>query len=155
MNKKVLVIFIIFAILLIIIASLMRGSSDNTNEQLSPALVNITGSESENVPQENQLNINGTNINNFYSKAKYINNQNDVLIVDDPDFQIVYLALFNKFLISIKSQDFNNVLTNAEQSFLNNLEIDKETACKLPVEINSPVGLGGTGKTLSTFSFCN
>lgn len=154
MNKKVLLIFIIFALLLVIIALIIRNRGSNVS-QTSVSEVNITGSASNDIPDEKQLNINGTNINNFYPKAKYINKQNDALIVDNPDYQIVYLAPFNKFLISIKSSDFNSVLVKAEQSFLDKLKVDKETACRLPVEINSPIGLGGTGQILSTFSFCN
>lgn len=89
------------------------------------------------IPTGQKLKISGVEINNIYLSPVKVNQEKDVLVSENKDYHIVYLALFKKFLITIYNPDFEKTRTFAEKDFLDKLGISETEACKLTVEINT------------------
>lgn len=78
--------------------------------------------------------INSIQIDNILKKAISIDENGNVLIADEEDYQIVYMPSFDhEFLIDIKSSPFEKHRKKAEDKLLKLLNISKSKACFLYV----------------------
>lgn len=89
------------------------------------------------LPSGEKVKISEVEMNNFFKSGRKINNNGDVLVVDNERFQILYLAPFQQFLISILASPFDNIKKEAETDFLHSLAINEDQACKLEVWVNT------------------
>lgn len=131
MIKKILITATLLFIVIIGLLAIYKQVLPTVNPTPIPTIpVFIT-------PVGDKINISGITVNDFRKTPVEVNDKNDTLIVDNEKFQIVYLAQFNKFLITILSSPFEQVRKEGELEFLKVLGISQEDACKLTVEVNT------------------
>lgn len=95
--------------------------------------------ESE-IPKSKFLTINEVELENFYNNKKTdINARGDALIKDTGDAHIIFFNETESFLISILESPFEVKRREAEQEFLETMSLTEEEACKLNVEITTPL----------------
>lgn len=131
------------------------AGKDNSPTQVTPKTPLVTPLPTA-FPTGNKLNFSGIETSNFYKTAPKIDKSGDVYIKNDPStYQILYVSKFDQFLISILSSPFETVRLEAEQSFINSLEITEQEACSLNVSITTPsfVNSDESGKSYK-LSFC-
>lgn len=87
---------------------------------------------------EDTITAGGGKVINFYKDNPRISSEGDVHINNNPNFDIFYFKIDDTFLITITTSPFADKRNEAEQSFLEKMEIDEETACKLRVVITTP-----------------
>lgn len=75
---------------------------------------------------------------NALSKTMKVNARGDVLLVDKPEYQIIYFQKEDQFLISILKSPFEAIREEAEDEFLQITKADQETLCKLDVVLTTP-----------------
>lgn len=107
------------------------------------------------IPKEGDLIISGIAVHNFIPDAKIVLPNGDALIKETGQYQIVYTASLEAFLISITDADFPRAWAAAERDFLAILGIDEPNACRLTVEVTTPAAYGNdySGQVLP-LSFC-
>jgi len=103
-----------------------------------------------------KINISGVEVDNFLIEGTVIDNKGDTVITEKPEFEIIYLAPFNQFIITVLATPFESVRQKAEAEFLQKIGTTKEDACKLDVTIGTtydvdPINAG----TNFPLSFCN
>jgi hypothetical protein len=87
---------------------------------------------------EDTITAGGGKVINFYKDNPSISPKGDVHINENPNFDIFYFKIDDTFLITITASPFEDKRNEAEQSFLEKMEIDEEAACKLRVVITTP-----------------
>lgn len=102
-----------------------------------------------------KITVGDVTTNNFYKQGKEADKQGDWLIVDKPEYQILYFEANSSFLISILKSPFPTVRPKAEAGFLTALAISKVDACKLNVTLTTPsfANPNESGKSYK-LSFC-
>jgi hypothetical protein len=79
----------------------------------------------------------------------------DILFADTEEFQLLYFAKEDEYLISILSNPFDEIRPVAEEAFLSALQINKATACALKVYVSSPVWINpNQSGQIFPLSFC-
>ncbi len=106
-----------------------------TSSKITPVNVTVIPSAGE---ENEKIVISGVPVNNFFISPVQTNQQGDILIIDDPKYQIAYLNQFGSFIISILGSPFDDARQKAESQFLNTLGISPQDACRLPVTLNTP-----------------
>lgn len=137
--RKLIVIFLTIGIIILVVVLIIRGRSNKlitTAPKITKTSITPFVRPTVIVPSGAKFKISEVEINNIYISPVKINPEKDVLLIDNKDYQIGYLALFKKFTITIYSSNFETTRKIAEEEFLNKLEINKEEACKLEVEVN-------------------
>lgn len=149
--KKIIIIItsIIIVTVLVNIILLNKKKEPVPVSTITPTKVSFV------VPTGETIKISQVEVKNFYQSLVNKNNQEDALIIDNENYQITYLAQFNKFLITILNPSFTEIKIEAENIFLDALEITKDQACNLNVEISTPnfVNQEYAGEVFS-LSFC-
>lgn len=81
--------------------------------------------------------------------------QGDAVFAMETTYQLVFLPTFNEFLITITTPLFASGRKEAEEAFLEKLDISKEDACLLKVTIGTPAAINPSeaGKSYP-LSFC-
>jgi len=82
--------------------------------------------------------VSGILVTNVYKRELSTNTRGDVLFSQNGDYQIIYFAKEERFLISIIGSPFDQKRTLAEQNFLKTLAVSEEEACKLQTIITTP-----------------
>ena len=82
--------------------------------------------------------ISGVTVKNFFKTAEEITSYGDVVIVDKPEYRILYQANFNQFLVNILSSPFEGVKAQAEKEFLRILDVTAPQSCSLNVVLATP-----------------
>ncbi|MFA7319277.1 MAG: hypothetical protein WC022_01635 [Parcubacteria group bacterium] len=93
--------------------------------------------------------------NNLYKNPIENLSKNGVVFGKSNDFIISFFPQDQGFLITLLNPDLATARTNAENTFLQDLNIPKDQACNLKVELNVPsfVNEGAVGKNYG-LSFC-
>lgn len=117
-------------ILIIIISSYFSKFSPPNIAKYSPK--NLLKKEPE------KIEMSGVLINDFNKKTIQVGKLNEVLFVNENRFNITYYPLDEAFLIVVTSIPFETNRLAAEDIFLEELGIDKGSACKLKVFITTP-----------------
>lgn len=138
MKKILAFILIVLIILLLIILFLKKGQEPKNLPSVTPTVLVPTNTPFIS-PPGNKIQLNGVSVNNFYLEDSAENPQGDVSVVKNKNYQIVYIPQFKKFIISILNKDFEAARGIAEQNFLSQLGITQADACKLKVEISTPL----------------
>lgn len=140
--KKFIAIIIIILVLGILIAVAYFWYAQNKSRHIEQ--VSEKGLEETEVAKESAL-----------SMVIETNQRGDVLMVQKPEYQIVYLKEFDQFMISITQIPFEEIRQKAEQEFLQITKANEIVACQLNVVVTSPhfanPGLAGQRLPLS---FC-
>ena len=142
-NRKLisygLIIFLIFLIvyLIYLVFFIKKPAEIKLPEQisvptfiLSPTLPQSSGTE--------KISASGISVDNFYGNAYEVMPNNDVIIRQNTDFQFVYFAKGDYFLLSINNSPFDDVRKKSEQELIKILNINQEEACKLKIRIYTP-----------------
>lgn len=139
MNKTTiffLIPLIVLACIALLSLILLRGSRKTTIPPFpSPTtarLVYPTHPTSETIESK------GVEIKNPFTGAKDYTTQGDALTVKTEDFEIVYLAKFDEFVITVNAEPFEAKRKLAESAFLKRLGISESEACKLNVSLSPP-----------------
>lgn len=88
-------------------------------------------------PVSPSLTVDGVKVDNFYKQGTVIDTNGDVSVQKTKDFEIVYLAPFEEFIIDILASPFEVIRPQAEQAFLKQLNITQTEACKLTVSVST------------------
>jgi len=103
-----------------------------------------------------RMKVSDVEINNIAKSPVEKNDEGDFVFEREDDFEIAYIKQDNVFFIEINSPEFDSARIKAENSFLKQLGINKEDACKLNVKLYTP---SYVNEELSAFeyglSFCN
>lgn len=83
--------------------------------------------------------ISGVAVKNFFKTAEEITSYGDVVIVNKPEYRILYQANFNQFLVNILSSPFSGIKAQAEKEFLRILDVTAPQSCRLNVVIATPL----------------
>lgn len=90
------------------------------------------------IPEAGTIQISKVPVKNFYKNAVKIDKQGDVYLVNNSNYQIVYLDEFNIFMITITGSPFESLRPQAEAEFLEKTGMSKEAACALNVQVGTP-----------------
>lgn len=91
------------------------------------------------IPTTEKIKVSGIEIKNFYKEAISVGEHiGDTLLVDKVEYKIIYYPLDKAFLIIVLRWPFEDIRENAEEDFLETLEISKSQACELSVYITTP-----------------
>jgi hypothetical protein len=109
------------------------------DEEPFPTVPEITPLFDKNdIPKGPTFELSGVSIKNFYNNAENVGEiLGDVVLVNKPNYKIIYYPLDKAFLIPILASPFDKVKENAEKDFLESLDINQEDACKLKVDITT------------------
>lgn len=90
-------------------------------------------------PSGDTVTISSVPVNNFYQTTTPFDAQGDRTIADvDNAYRIVYLAQYQQFLITINGSPFTTFRQQAENAFLQKMNLSQTDACKLDVVIRTP-----------------
>lgn len=94
-------------------------------------------------------------VNNFYTGAKISPDRTSVLIAETPAYVISYYAPDSSFNILIEQLPFATIRAEAESAFLQKLGISEQQACKLKVQVGTPISVDPSyaGQNIG-LSFC-
>lgn len=158
MNNRIKLSIILFSVVLVtglvlIFAFLQQKNSSIKQPvappQSSPAvsfypkptfapLISPTASVSLPSAQDEKITVSNIKMNNFYRSPIRVYSSGDVVVAQSDSYQIAYLPLFNKFIISIVSSPFQDKIKGAEEDFIKALGISREEACRLNAVVNTP-----------------
>lgn len=122
------------------------GNATSTTEGLPPVSTSTTSTTPTVVPTSTTLTL-GTNqgnviMNNFYKTGDYITqDQQTVIVHNDPQYSIEYNVGDSSFSIGILSVPLEAARQAAEAAFLSRLGISEQDACKLNVYEGVPAGV--------------
>ena len=166
MNKKfyiitILITLVIAAAIVLIFVYYKSGTKNNVvNETQKQSGGNYEllpiGELAKKPNLEIQTNDGKVVINNVYKNPTEKLSRNGVAFKDNNDYYMAFYPQDNGFLIVINNTDVVSAERKAESSFLDQLGITKEQACKLKVSITVPFDIsekysGG----IYGFSFCS
>lgn len=154
-NMLVTVSFVLVLIMTIIVILVVASPDD----QVPPSDEIITTPSAPPVifptPEPGDIVIDQVPVDNFYEDALEINQYEDAIIVETAKYRIVYLAAFKQFKISVLTEPIDAVRQEAEQAFLEKLDIEQVYACALSVEVYIDFNIDSErAGTVSTLSFC-
>lgn len=139
MNKAVFLFTIIaiisFATLVVLIITRFGKTSQNTP-------TNPVALPTKNIPllpTGATIESSGVKVNNPFINAKDYTIRGDALTTDTETYSIVYLKDFDEFIISIKTEPFDQNREVAEEEFLRRLGITQIEACNLKVSVMPPI----------------
>lgn len=90
-------------------------------------------------PTNSLITVGGVQMKDFTKTSTQMNQEGDLSIANVANsYQIVYLAHFQQFLITILGSPFDTQRQAAETAFLQSLGISQADACKLSVSISTP-----------------
>jgi len=89
-------------------------------------------------PQPGDIIIDGIAVNDFRENAARITANNDVVLVENEEYQIIFYHDIQEFKLYLTGENFEQTQMRAEEAFLNALGIDEESACQLFVEVFVP-----------------
>jgi len=142
MKKYLFVVFGILIILFILYLILSSIKDRSVNEPPQPSPIPTSEpSASQPLPtnvksrSNGKILINNVELRDFFIFSKKINENGDVLISQSENYNIEYFPKFNSFLISIKASPFEENRKLAEQELINKLGINKNDACRLPINV--------------------
>jgi cytoskeletal protein RodZ len=149
-NKKLLVILILLIVLgFVLIIYLLRGSSvKETQDQDDHTSDSTTSDSRQSTVSDTPLPTTTTRelpevpkkiIEKIDKEAEKVPATNDYIVEETKDFAIDYYDEDKGFLIVILGSPFEEKKRDAEKTFLENLDITEEEACKLKVEITTPM----------------
>lgn len=118
MKKNILIIF--FIILFILILSGIIYFINNSNK-----MIVISGNEK-------------IKVYNIYKKPLETYSNSDVEFKKTPDYTFDFYAKGPTFIITILNKNINAARETAEKDFLNTMQINKEQACKINVQLSVP-----------------
>ncbi|OGM10804.1 hypothetical protein A2Z22_02870 [Candidatus Woesebacteria bacterium RBG_16_34_12] len=91
------------------------------------------------IPESENVEVSGVQVNNFYKEAEIINANGDLSInTQTKDYAIIYFPSVEQFNISITISPFDEIKTQAETAFINIMGVEKNELCKLKVVITTP-----------------
>lgn len=107
------------------------------------------------IPQPGDVILDGIAVNDFKKNAVRKTDSGEVILDENDQYQIVFYESLQEFKIFIKGGNFELSRTNAEASFLQKLDLDKDNACRLFVDEFIPQSAQNeyAGKTFG-LSFC-
>jgi len=88
--------------------------------------------------QDGQLPTSAVLPANFAEEYPVLNQSQDRSIASNSRFEIQYLPEFDSFLISVLAAPFESTRITAEKVFLQQLALSQEQACKLQVVVATP-----------------
>jgi hypothetical protein len=143
LNKKNLVI-LGFIILIIVGISLIAHNNIQT----------VGSGETFKVPTGDKVKVNNQTVNNFYKNPSYLYTQGSVVVEENTNYQIAYIANEGKFIITIFANDSVSKGL-AEQAFLRKLGVNESTACKLNTLVQIYTDSNASAPPIiSNLSFC-
>lgn len=89
------------------------------------------------LPTQEKIKISGVSVNNFLKNSQDVKKR-FVTLVKNENFHIFYIPEQEAFVISVTSSPFEEQKSKAEEEFLKILAVDKNSACKLNVDITTP-----------------
>jgi len=94
-------------------------------------------------------------VNDVYKNPVEIFPNSDVEYKKTADYYFDYYANNQLFVITLTNRDIKTARENAEKDFLNTLQISKEQACKLNIQLGVPFSINeaAAGKNYG-LSFC-
>jgi hypothetical protein len=152
MNKKLIVIIAIVAVIAIAFVVFFFASKNNSatttgNVGTTGTLPIITSSTPlAPTPTSTTLVLGTTQgsvtTTNFYKSAAYITqDQQTVVVSDQPSYTISYNVADSSFVISLLSTPLEDARQAAESAFLSALGISQQNACKLNVYEGVPISV--------------
>lgn len=133
LNKPSFVKILSFLVLILIISVLARQVSPQ-NKQPSPI------NKQKETSQAEKIEISGIKVNDFHKNAVSDNpSAGYTLIVQKNNYHIFYFDPDELFVISILGYPFEEFQSQAEEEFLKTLSVSKDEACKLNVDITTPL----------------
>ncbi|MBN1169049.1 hypothetical protein JXA63_04125 [Candidatus Woesebacteria bacterium] len=162
-NKKLIIILILLILTgFVLIISLDQKNvtkqpkqKDTTDTTVSNTYQTTTDGTTRTMEKPKKAEVPEKVTEVIYEEAEKIPKSNDYIIEEDQSYSIDYFDDYGGFLIVIKDSPFEEKKELAEKAFLENLEITEEEACKLKVEITTPMYANPdeAGRVYS-FSFC-
>lgn len=143
-EKQLYILFIIGIVLTIVVfVWLVFLSISFSGSQPASSIPTITTTPIPTVipfdkPTAPTLQVNGVSVRNFYNTSNAMNANGDVSFEKNNQFELVYLAPFEEFIIDVRGSPFATTRMQAEQAFLKKLGITQEDACKLNVSLGTP-----------------
>jgi len=133
-KKAILIAVIVIVMIAFVVNRLIPDEKPVSEGSPSPT----TSPSSIIKPKGEKINVTGVSINNIYNSEIRTNTRGDTLFLENTDYKILFFSKEEQFLLSIIGSPFNKKREQAEQSFLQTLGIDKDSACKLNVVVNTP-----------------
>lgn len=152
----VIIIIIILALALLLFQDTGgKKRQEKVSPTATPTIMWITTTPTLPVFPLEKIEISGVKINDIYSKPISINSSKDVKFFRNENYEFVYLAKYNKFIITILGSPFMSLIKEAEEDFIRILDITKQDACRLNVDITTVISANPeyAGKRFS-LSFC-
>lgn len=142
-KKKIIIIAFLILFLLIVVVVLFSRKEEEVVPLTQPTTTPFTYPKTSpfpvlEKPKGSSIEISDVEVENFYNKEVNTNTRGDTLFVDKGDYQIMYFAKEERFLISILGSPFDKIKGVAEKEFLLTLSINEGEACKLDVSITTP-----------------
>ena len=88
---------------------------------------------------EEKIEISGVKTANFLKNRSENNTSSYTTLAKTKDYHLFFILKEELFIVSITSYPFDSFRSIAEQEFLKKLEISQEEACKLNVNITTPM----------------
>lgn len=131
-NFKKIVLFSLFVLVVLFLRFTTLAGKKAIDQSLKNQNIQ---KEQEDV---NKITIQGVKMRDFYKYARPLSeNSKDVMLVDEKNYDILYFAQSDEFLVSILGYPFADILPTAEDAFLQVLEISKDDACRLTVHVTT------------------
>lgn len=147
-NKKIIIVFLV---ILLIIVGLFLLTKQKSKKETSPTTTTPLKTpipegpssrfDVNEIQKKENLEISGVKVGNFYKKSILTGDDGYSLFDKTTKYKIMYIPVDDSFLISIIDNPFDVVKLEAEEAFLNDLGITREEACKLTVNITTPINV--------------
>lgn len=154
-GKLIIIIYAILALIVLAVLSILlfvrfsRPEVPTTIPSPTESPINIP------LPTGETVEVSGVPIKNPYISPVELSKNADSLMVRTDKYDLVYIKPYEQFLITINASPFESNRLEAEQAFLERLEISQEEACSLNVFVSTPYSVNpdesGTNYRLS---FC-
>lgn len=179
MSKKLKIIFAIFFVVLLLVAAFLYVTRNQGAKNSTPSEQNNSSSQAQtnNLPSNNnsaQSQPSGFSIpdknattmtittpdgtvqtNNLYRDPVENLPQNGVVFNQNPTYIASFFSQDEGFLITLLDPDLEKARATAESDFLKKLNITKDQACKLKIELNVPAFVSQSAAgTNYGLSFC-
>jgi hypothetical protein len=116
-----------------------EGQTELEKIELPPDVTPILAPQIDvEIPESDKITVKDVELRNFYKTAYSVGRIGDALLVDRPQYKIVYYPLDEAFLITILVPGFDNLRPKAEEDLLSVLQINESTACQLDVFTTTP-----------------
>lgn len=142
MSKKKKYQFKFKSIYLLVVATILFiASLIVTRSDIIPGLSNKSFllEKGKNVLSEKKIEISGVKVADFINESANNEQPSFYTILRTSDFHLFYIPDQKLFYISITSYPFDEFRPLAEKQFLQSLGISQEEACKLDVDIATPM----------------